>query len=240
MKATPLLAGRRWIAVLVAVALLSLAGYVAFSGAVALSISGVTFTAGAGLISTGLTAFFWYIDRTDRIRSDARQNAARRADIRPNIDFEMELSDAGQGYNRREVWVLNHGPGSASNMELWIDCVAAADLGGSPPAAASWKIEGIASKARHYGPFPRGGLAPGSANRVCVYRDSDAPSTNLSQFPIGPSDLNPYALVRFRVTCRDIDGLDIDPSIAFLQKMGGYYIQYPNMTRWIESWGLSR
>jgi uncharacterized membrane protein len=238
MKVPPLLSGSRWVAVLVAAVLVTVAAVVFFRGYLVLSVSGAAFTAALGLISTGVTAFFWYADRHDRLLNEARQERARQADTRPVLEFQQEVLDAGGGYSRREIWLLNHGPGSASELVISVDGLTGADLGSTAQSRAAWSATEIVERARHLGPYPRAGLAAGVTNRVLVYRDSEAPSTGGAQLPLGPNDLSGFVLVGLSANCKDADGRDIGPCTGYVSRVGGYYRSYSTVSGWIDSWGL--
>ena len=235
----PLLSGSRWAAIVVAGFLIVAAAFVAFSGTVVLSVPGATFTAGLGLISTGLTAFFWYVDRKDRIQIDAQRTLARLADTRPYLEFQQEVLDGGEGHLRREVWLLNHGPGSANSLVITLDGLEAKALGSVAQSKAAWTLPAIEAQAAHRGPFRRAGLAPGASNRVLIYRDADVQSTGGTQLPLGPNDIAQFCIVRLNVNCRDADGRVIEPCTGYLERTGGYYTPRFNSMVWINGWGLS-
>lgn len=120
MKLPPLLAGYRRVAWIVAAVLVISAGVLAYHRTVTLTVSNAAYAALASLIGTALTAFFWVVDRRDRLQvpptaqteargQRERADAARRADGSPRLEVEMILEDAGGGYKKGLVRLINHG-----------------------------------------------------------------------------------------------------------------------------------
>jgi len=248
MNVPPLLSGWRWYALVVAGGMILIAAILAPQISTNLSVLGITFTAVLGFIATGLTAFYWYLDRQDRAARvpedqdrgasrESRREAARKARIRPRLDYEMTSESAGEGHFRNTIWLLNRGPGRAAALELTFDAVNVPDLG-TRPLGEIWADPLILAKAQRIGPFHRSDLPVGSTNKVPIFRDSESPSTGEITLPLRSSDVGAYTLIRVKAECSDIDGTPVAAVFDVLQKAGGFDVERSGAKHWVESWRL--
>jgi len=248
MRGLSLLTGWRWLALVVAGGLAVAASVEAHPISTSFSSASVTFVAALGFIVAGLTAFFWYVDRKDLVRlaqegrehpadAESSREAARKARIRPRLDYEITHEEAGEGQVRNTIWLMNHGPGIATSLALTFDALTAADVG-SKPLGEIWTDPSVLRKASRIGPFLRSSLAVGSVNRVPIFRDSDKGSTGASKLPLGSSDVKTYTLLRVKAECTDVEGGPVDSIFDVLQKRGGFYTEKNGQRTWVESWRL--
>ncbi len=248
MKPPSLLAGYRWVALIVAAMLVVGAGFLAYFSTVRLTLSNATFTALVSIIGTALTVFFWVVDRQDRLAAQrsreesdselrAQAEVVRRADVRPHLEFIMSTDDAGGGYFRNSIRLVNHGPGSATEVQISGHGLTATDVG-TRALESVWTNPDLRSRARNFGPFRQAGLAVGVDNGTLTYRDSELPSTGGVTLPLGSSDFPNLQYIRLRADCIDGDGRQVEPVFGVMEKAGGFYVSQYNVNRWVEGYRL--